>query len=140
MTFTQLEVFAALARAGSFSRAAALLSITQSAVSHAVRGLEAELGVALVVREGAQSTLSQAGSRLLARANDILQQREALLQEATTARGVAQGTLRIASFGSTSSLRLLPSLLAAYRRVQPQVEVQVEEQDDDRHTLAGPHP
>jgi DNA-binding transcriptional LysR family regulator len=130
MTFTQLEVFAALARAGSFSRAAALLSITQSAVSHAVRGLEAELGVALVVREGAQSTLSQAGSRLLARANDILQQREALLQEATTARGVAQGTLRIASFGSTSSLRLLPSLLAAYRRVQPQVEVQVEEQDD----------
>ena len=65
MTFTQLEVFAALARAGSFSRAAALLGITQSAVSHAVRGLEAELGVALMVREGAQSTLSEAGSRLL---------------------------------------------------------------------------
>jgi len=131
MTFTQLEVFAALARAGSFSRAAALLGITQSAVSHAVRALEAELEVALVLREGAQSTLSDAGSRLLARANDILQQREALLQEATTARGVARGTLRIASFGSTSSLRLLPSLLAAYQRVQPQVEVQVEEQDDD---------
>ena len=130
MTFTQLEVFAALARAGSFSRAAALLGITQSGVSHVVRGLEAELGVALVLREGAQSTLSEVGSRLLARANDILQQREALLQEATTARGVARGTLRIASFGSTSSLRLLPSLLAAYRRAQPQVEVQVEEQDD----------
>jgi DNA-binding transcriptional LysR family regulator len=130
MTFTQLEVFAALARAGSFSRAAALLGITQSAVSHAVRGLEAELGIALVLREGAQSTLSEAGSRLLARTNDILQQREALLQEATTARGVARGTLRIASFGSTSSLRLLPSLLAAYQRVQPEVEVQIEEQDD----------
>lgn len=130
MTFTQLEVFAALARAGSFSRAAGLLGITQSAVSHAVRGLEAELGVMLVQREGTQSTLSEVGSRLLARANDILQQREALLQEATTARGVARGTLRIASFGSTSSLRLLPALLAAYQRVQPQVEVQVEEQDD----------
>lgn len=131
MTFTQLEVFAALARAGNFSRAAALLGITQSAVSHAVRGLEAELGVTLVLREGAHSTLSEAGARLLARANDILQQREALLQEATTARGMARGTLRIASFGSTSSLRLLPSLLAAYQRVQPQVEVQIEEQDDD---------
>jgi DNA-binding transcriptional LysR family regulator len=130
MTFTQLEVFAALARSGSFSRAAALLGITQSGVSHAVRGLEAELGVALVLREGAQSTLSEAGSRLLTRANDILQQREALLQEATTARGMARGTLRIASFGSTSSLRLLPSLLAAYQRAQPEVEVQVEEQDD----------
>ncbi len=130
MTFTQLEVFAALARAGSFSRAAALLGITQSAVSHAVRGLETELGLTLVLREGMQSTLSQDGSRLLVRANDILQQREALLQEATTARGVARGTLRIASFGSTSSLRLLPSLLAAYERLQPEVEVQVEEQDD----------
>lgn len=130
MTFTQLEVFAALARAGSFSRAAGLLGITQSAVSHAVRGLEAELGVMLVQREGTQSTLSEVGSRLLARANDILQQREALLQEATTARGVACGTLRIASFGSTSSLRLLPALLAAYQRAQPHVEVQVEEQDD----------
>lgn len=131
MTFTQLEVFAALARAGSFSRAAALLGITQSAVSHAVRALESELGVVLVQREGLQSTLSDAGSQLLVRANDILQQREALVQEAATVRGVARGTLRIASFGSTSSLRLLPSLLAAYRRAQPQVQVQVEEQDDE---------
>lgn len=130
MTFTQLEVFAALARAGSFSRAAALIGITQSAVSHAVKGLESELGVTLVQREGMQSTLSEVGSRLLMRANDILQQREALLQEAMTARGVARGTLRIASFGSTSSLHLLPSLLAAYQRVQPEVEVQIEEQDD----------
>ena len=51
MTFTQLEVFAALARAGS-SRAAALLGITQSAVSHALRALEGELQVQLVRREG----------------------------------------------------------------------------------------
>ena len=131
MTFAQLEVFAALARAGSFSRAAALLGITQSAVSHAVRGLETELGIQLVLREGMHSTLTEAGSRLLTRANDILQQREALVQEATTERGVARGTLRILSFGSTSSLRLLPALLADYRRAQPQVEVQVEEQDDD---------
>jgi len=126
-----LEVFAALARAGSFSRAAALLGITQSAVSHAVRALESELGVTLVHREGVQPSLSDAGSQLLVRANDILQQREALVQEAATVRGVARGTLRIASFGSTSSLRLLPALLAAYRRAQPEVEVQVEEQDDE---------
>lgn len=130
MTFTQLEVFAALARAGSFSRAAALLGITQSAVSHAVRGLEGELGLTLVRREGMHSALSEEGSRLLVRANDILQQREALLQEASASRGVARGILRIASFGSTSSLRLLPSLLAAYERTQPEVEVHVEEQDD----------
>ena len=82
MTFTQLEVFAALARAGSFSRAAALLGITQSAVSHAMRALEGELQVQLVRREGPSSSLTDAGTRLLQRANDILQQKEALRQEA----------------------------------------------------------
>ena len=131
MTFTQLEVFAALARAGSFSRAAALLGITQSGVSHAMRALETELGIALMHRDGLESTLTEAGSRLLVRANDILQQREALRQEAAGARGIASGTLRIGSFGSTVSLRLLPGLLAAYRRLHPQVEVQVEEQADE---------
>lgn len=131
MTFTQLEVFAALARAGNFSRAAALLGVTQSAVSHAIRTLEAELGVTLIQRDGTRSTLTDAGNRLLARTNDILQQHEALKQEAAGARGIASGTLRIASFGSTSSLRLLPGLLAAYRLAHPQVEVQVEEQADE---------
>jgi DNA-binding transcriptional LysR family regulator len=131
MTFTQLEVFAALARAGSFSRAAALLGITQSAVSHAIRALEDELGVALVRREGLNSSLTDTGARLLLRVNDILQQKAALQQEADAERGVARGTLRIASFGATSSLHLLPSLVTEYARRQPAVEVQIEEQDDD---------
>src|SRR5256885_8430672 len=63
-------------RAGSFSRAAALLGITQSAVSHALRALEGELQVQLVRREGPHSPLTDAGTRLLQRANDILQQKE----------------------------------------------------------------
>lgn len=131
MTFTQLEVFAALARAGSFSRAAALLGITQSAVSHALRALEGELQVQLVRREGPHSPLTDAGTRLLQHANDILQQKEALRQEADAERGMARGTLRVASFGATSSLRLLPPLITEYRRRQPAVLVQIDEQNDD---------
>lgn len=130
MTFTQLEVFAALARAGSFSRAAAVLGITQSAVSHALKQLETELGVVLVVRDAAQSSLTPAGERLLLRVNDILQQKQALQQEADLERGRARGVLRIGSFGSTSSLQLLPTLLERYAREQPLVDVHVEEQDD----------
>lgn len=131
MTFTQLEAFAALARAGSFSRAAALLGITQSGVSHAIRALETELAIRLVRREGIESRLTEAGERLLQRVNDILQQKEALEQEAHAARGMASGTLRIASFGATSSLRLLPQLITEYRQRQPAVQVFVEEHNDD---------
>lgn len=130
MTFTQLEIFSVLAKVASFSRAASVLGITQSGVSHAIKQLESELGVSLLSRDGATANLTDVGSRLLTRANDILQQKEALQQEANAERGIARGTLRIASFGATSSLRLLPGLLACYQRVNPFVEVQIEEAVD----------
>lgn len=130
MTFTQLEVFAALARMGSFSRAAAVLGISQSGVSHAIKQLETELGVTLVKREGAAATLTEVGARLLIRTNDILQQKEALQQEADAEHGIARGRLHIASFGATSSLQLLPKLLARFQQEHPLVEVHIEEATD----------
>lgn len=130
MTFTQLEVFATLARVGSFSRAAGVLGITQSGVSHAIKQLETGLGVTLLIRDGSLVTLSDAGARLLPRVNDILQQKEALQQEADAEHGIARGRLRIASFGATSSLRLLPPILSRYQQAQPLVEVHVEEAVD----------
>lgn len=131
MTFTQLEVFAALARAGSFSRAAGLLGITQSAVSHSLRQLETELGIPLLSRDGLHSSLTPAGARLLVRVNEILQQKEALVQEAQAEHGIARGRLRIASFGVTSSLHVLPRLIQAFAEEQPHVQVEIEEQDDE---------
>ena len=127
MTFTQLEIFSVLAKVGSFSRAAAALGITQSGVSHAFKQLETELGVSLLIRESGTPVLTDIGARLLVRANDILQQKEALQQEAGLEQGIARGTLRIASFGATSSLRLLPSLLARFQKAHPLVEVHIDE-------------
>ncbi|MBT0571552.1 LysR family transcriptional regulator [Curvibacter sp. CHRR-16] len=132
MTFTQLEIFAVLAKLGSFSRAAAALGITQSGVSHALKQLETELGVMLLKRDVGNITLTDSGERLLPRANDILQQKEALQQEAGLERGITRGTLRIASFGATSSLRLLPPLLARFRQAHPMVEVHIDEVVDDK--------
>ncbi len=131
MTFTQLEIFSVLAKVGSFSRAAAALGITQSGVSHAIKLLETELGVSLLNREGGALALTDVGTRLLSRANDILQQKEALQQEASLEQGIARGTLRIASFGATSSLRILPALMAQFQRVHPLVEVQIDEVVDE---------
>ena len=131
MTFTQLEIFSVLAKVGSFSRAAAALGITQSGVSHAIKLLETELGVSLLNREGGVLALTDVGTRLLSRANDILQQKEALQQEASLEQGIARGTLRIASFGATSSLRILPALMAQFQRVHPLVEVQIDEVVDE---------
>lgn len=131
MTFTQLEVFATLAQAGSFSRAAALLGITQSAVSHSLRVLERELGVTLFSRERALPELTSAGARLLARAHEIRSLHEALVQDAKDARGLREGVLRVGSFGFTSSLRILPDLLARFATLHPGIEVYIDEDDDE---------
>lgn len=131
MTFTQLEVFATLAQAGSFSRAAALLGITQSAVSHALRSLEKELGVVLFSRERAVPELTPAGARLLARAHEIRTLHEALVQDAKDARGLREGTLRVGSFGFTSSLRILPDVLARFAQRHPGIAVYIDEDSDD---------
>lgn len=127
MTFTQLAIFSVLAKVGSFSRAAAVLGITQSGVSHAIKQLETELSVSLLNRESGPVVLTDVGARLLIRANDILQQKEALQQEASLEQGIARGSLRIASFGATSSLRLLPILMAYFQKAHPLVEVQIDE-------------
>jgi DNA-binding transcriptional LysR family regulator len=130
MTLTQLEIFALVAHRKSFTAAATQLNISQSGVSHAIRSLEQELGVSLLHRHQGEIVLTDIGVRLLERAQTMLGVAETMRQEARDARGMKQGTLRIGSFGPTSSIRLLPDLLAAYRRLYPGIEVHVDEGPD----------
>jgi len=68
----RLLAFATVVKVGSFTQAARELSLTQSAVSHAIRGLEDELGVALFRREGRAVRLTSGGRFLAERADVIL--------------------------------------------------------------------
>ncbi|NHB94896.1 LysR family transcriptional regulator [Photorhabdus stackebrandtii] len=130
MTLTQLEIFAVVAERKGFTLAAAQLKISQSGVSHAIRALERELGVDLLHRYQGAVELTDIGESLLRRVQAILGLAETMRQEASDARGMKRGTLRIGSFGPTSSLRLLPTVLADYRRLYPGIEVHVDEGSD----------
>lgn len=132
MTLTQLEIFSQLAALRGFTLAAARLGISQSAVSHAIKSLEQELGVELVQRHQARVELTDIGQRLLLRARSLLGLAETMRQEAADAKGMKQGTLRIGSFGPTASMRLLPALLADYRQRYPGIEIHVEEGPDQQ--------
>lgn len=68
----RLLAFATLARIGSFTLAAQELHLTQSAVSHAIKALEDELGLRLFERRGRRVALTPAGRQLLVRAQRIL--------------------------------------------------------------------
>lgn len=130
MTLTQLEIFSLVAELQGFTSAAHRLGISQSAVSHAIKGLEQELGVALFRRHQAQVELSDIGAQLLGRARAMLGLANTLQQEAADARGMKRGTLRIGSFGPTSSTYLLPKILNRFRLEYPGIEVHVDEGPD----------
>ncbi|MFT4021125.1 MAG: LysR family transcriptional regulator [Acinetobacter sp.] len=132
MTLTQLEIFAVVAQRQGFTTAAAQLNISQSAVSHAVRALENELGVMLFHRHQGMIELTDIGKRLLQRAQTILGVAETMQQEAADVRGMKQGTLRIGSFGPTSSIQLLPKILNEYHKKYPLIAVHVHEGPDQQ--------
>lgn len=130
MTLTQLEIFSLVAELQGFTSAAQRLGISQSAVSHAIKGLEQELGVALFRRHQAHVELSDIGTQLLGRARAMLGLANTLQQEAADARGMKRGTLRIGSFGPTASTYLLPKILSCFRLEYPGIEVHVDEGPD----------
>lgn len=134
MTLTQLEIFSLVAELQGFTSAAHRLGISQSAVSHAIKGLEQELGVALFRRHQAQVELSDIGLQLLGRARAMLGLANTLQQEAADARGMKRGTLRIGSFGPTSSTYLLPKILSRFHLEYPGIEVHVDEGPDRQVT------
>ncbi|KJZ65419.1 LysR family transcriptional regulator [Pseudomonas fluorescens] len=130
MTLTQLEIFSLVAELHGFTAAANRLGISQSAVSHALKSLEQELGVELLRRHQSRVELSDIGHQLLLRARAMLGLANTLRQEAADARGMKRGTLRIGSFGPTSSIKLLPLILQHYRAAHPGIEVHIDEGPD----------
>ena len=131
MTLTQLEVLIALDECRSFSRAAMRLGTTQSAVSHALRALEAQFSVKLALRNAAGVSMTGAGERLLLRAREMTALAATMTQELGDARQLKTGTLRIGSFGPTSTMHLLPPCLAAFKQNHPAVQVRIEEDSDE---------
>lgn len=109
----KLEIFSAVARAGSFSAAAQQLHMAQPAVSIAVRKLEESLGVTLFDRSGRSIVLTSEGRQLLGRAQSILQQVQDLAQSAGDLSGLLRGELSI-SCPSMLATYFLPDLLSGF--------------------------
>jgi LysR family transcriptional regulator, transcriptional activator of the cysJI operon len=118
----RLRAFAAVARAGSFSRAAKALYVSQPAVSKHVASLESELGSQLVVRARGGATLTPAGQVLA----DYVLRAEALLANARRALAAGAdaqiGTLSLAASGIPGTY-LLPKVLARFHEEHPGVEI-----------------
>jgi DNA-binding transcriptional LysR family regulator len=94
-SLSDLTAFATVARHRSFRAAADVMGVSRSALSHALRGLEEQLGVRLLHRTTRSVAPTEAGERLLARLSPLLRDLGDMLSEASDAQAGAAGPLRI---------------------------------------------
>ncbi len=105
-----LLAFLAVARARSFTKAAAKLGVSQSALSHTIRGLEERLGLRLLTRTTRSVSPSEAGERLLLRIGPHFEEIEAELAALSELRDKPAGTVRITAGEHAAQTILWPAL------------------------------
>jgi DNA-binding transcriptional LysR family regulator len=116
----QLRYFEAVARHRHFTRAAGELHVAQSALSQAVRRLEAELGVELFERTSRQVRLTAAGETVLARATRVLEEADGLLDAVSALRGLDGATIALGTVPRMGGIDA-PTLVTRFRGLHPGV-------------------
>lgn len=122
MDLRQLEVVRAVAEKGSFTAAARLLNVSQSAVSRQVLLLEEELGEPLFLRLGRKVRLTSAGTALLDLSRRVLTDVRDTAASIVDQHQTLAGTLHLGG-GMTVCLHVFPALLKEFRRHHPKVDV-----------------
>jgi LysR family transcriptional regulator, low CO2-responsive transcriptional regulator len=117
-----LETFSRAAELSSFTGAATALGLTQAAVSQRVQALETALGQPLFHRRGGRVLVTEAGRKLYEYAQRILDLHRQARREIQGRAAPAAGELLLAA-SSVPGEHLLPTLLAAFRRTYPQIQV-----------------
>jgi LysR family transcriptional regulator, putative pyruvate carboxylase regulator len=124
LTLRQVQVFLAVCRLNSYSKAAEELALTQPAVSAQIRQLEELIGEPLLDYLGKQLYLTPAGDALRRAGRDLMQRLVSLEMELSELQGVMQGTLNLAV--ESSAQYFMPAELAAFCAQHPAVSVELE--------------
>jgi DNA-binding transcriptional LysR family regulator len=126
MELRQLRAFVQVTNAGTFTRAAEELYLTQSAVSTAVGRLEAELGFELLRRTRRGVELTEAGEAVFERAREIVAGADAIRSDLAALRGLLEGTVALGTMLPPGPIDL-PGLLAGFHETHPGISVRVRE-------------
>ncbi|MGH8291211.1 MAG: LysR family transcriptional regulator [Steroidobacteraceae bacterium] len=122
--FNDLQAFLAIARSKSFTKAAAQLGVSPSALSHSMRGLEERLGIRLLTRTTRSVSPTDAGERLLCTVGPRFEEVEAQLAALNELRRKPAGTIRITA-GDHCAMTLLWPKLSQVLSKHPDVKVEI---------------
>ena len=132
----ELSAFAAVAEERSFTRAAARLEMSQSALSHSIRGLEKRLGIQLLARTTRSVSPTAAGSSLLQELAPALERIEKAVAETKKQRESPSGRIRLIIPRTATEMVILPKL-AHFARTYPEIVLEVTSSNDPVDLVAG---
>ncbi len=124
----QLLAFATVARRASFTLAAKELFLTQSAVSHAMKSLEEEVGCRLLDRVGKRVLLTQAGEQFLQHTEKVLREMELARTGLDALTNWGHGRLRVGA-STTACQYILPTVLREFKQSFPKCVIKIEPGD-----------
>lgn len=124
MTLLTYQVFKTVAEKGSFRKAADILGLTPSAISHAISSMENELGFSVLNRSKNGVTLTNYGEHLLPYVNAVLNSDESLQQAIAEFNGLKQGKVKVGCFSSVCT-NWLPDILHSFQREYPDIQIEV---------------
>ncbi len=125
----QMRAFVAVARRGNFTQGAKDVFLTQSAVSHAIKSLEEDLGVPLFQRVGRRAVLTPAGERLLQHCEEILNKMQHARTDLSQMPETGRQCLRIGA-PMTVCQHILPGVLRKVQQEHPHCGLRVETGDN----------
>src|SRR5277367_4501536 len=132
----ELSAFAIVSEERSFTRAAARLGVSQSALSHSIRGLEKRLGIQLLARTTRSVAPTAAGTALLKDLAPALERIERAVAETRKQRETPSGRIRIIIPRSATQMVILPKL-AQFTRAYPEIVLEVTSSNDPVDLVAG---
>lgn len=124
MTLLTYEIFYTIAQEKSFQKAAKILNMTPSAISHAISSMEKELGFSLFIRNKNGTVLTSNGEAIYPHILDILNSNEYLLQSVAKLKGLRSGTIKVGCFNSVCTA-WMPAIMTAFRKEYPEITVKV---------------
>ena len=124
MTLLTYEIFETVVREKSFQKASVILNMTPSAVSHAILGMEKEVGFSLFVRGKQETVLTTHGELLLPYIREVLKTQESLQQAVAEFQGMEKGTVKIGSFNSVCST-WIPEIVKRFQESFPRIRIEV---------------
>lgn len=124
MTLLSYEIFYTVVQEKSFQKAAKILNMTPSAISHAISTMEKELGFSLFIRNKNGTVLTSNGEAIYPHILEILNSNEYFLQSVAQLNGLQKGTIKVGCFNSVCTA-WMPAIMSAFREEYPEITVNV---------------